>query len=186
MDRHMNYKIGDLYSPATKTSRYVYRSPHHELGLILSTPTPEEIRRLNDCQVEVAIYVEGDVICFLYNFQREIPWSDTPFSYHLMPPAERTVPSDPAELLRVERDRVDIVLVNEKTFIVEEVRRGAFSHRFTVGLREAIIEQANLEWHGQAMWNRRVREIYARYTTSESMLMDCQARCFLQGLKTRW
>jgi hypothetical protein len=186
----MSYEIGDPHIPAIKTytatTQYSYRSNNHEIALALPDPLPAKIQELKECKIEVAFYMEDDVICFLYCFQNKIAWSEMPFSFHLMPEAEQSLPSDPDLLMPVERDRVEIVFVNAVTKRVVGLKSAMFSHLFTVRLRAAIISQASKTWPGRAMWDRQLRQIHARYTTSKSLLIDCEAHCTLEGLATRW
>ncbi len=186
----MTFEIGDPYQTARKTyepiTQYSFRAGRHELGLILSNPTPEHIQGLCDCKAEVAFYAEEDVIFFLYYFPGEIGWTEVPFNYHLLPSAERSLPDDPTGLPKVFRDRLDMVFVNKQTNVVEGIRSNRFGHGFTVAFREALITQAKQPWVGQAMWNRRIRQIYAHHQNTNSMLIDCDYQCVLQGLETRW
>lgn len=186
----MAYDVGDLYQNARRTyqpaTQYSFRSGRHELALMLADPTEDQIKTLSKCRAEVALYAEGDVVIFLYKFDGVFNWTELAFSYHLIASEERALPDDPTGLRRVVADRIDIVFVNEETQVVEGIRSNRFTHPFTVAIREALIAQAKTPWVGKAMWERQIRQIYAKNTNIHALLLDCVAQCTLQGLEVRW
>jgi hypothetical protein len=51
--------------------------------------------RKGEC--EFAVTVDGPVIFFLYRFGHAITWSDAPYSWHLVPEPQRSLPEVESE-----------------------------------------------------------------------------------------
>ena len=159
---------------------YNYRGGSHELRLFLARPSSSEVRDIRQGQAEFAFLVRPeapDVIVFLYRFGQAIPWSDQPYSWHLVKaarPDEATLP-EPMEVPEG-HDIIQVILVDASTGLVRGLRVLSFSPAFSAALRLAIREQAARPWPGDAAYNRQVQTLYARYPTSEAMIQYAVAR----------
>ncbi len=155
---------------------YNYRAGRHELRLFLARPSPAEVRDIRQGEAEFAFLVSEDVIVFLYRFGMAIPWSDKPYSWHLLKqarPDEATIPDttgtvEPHALL-------DVILIDASTGIIRGLRVVTFSPAFTTALHLAIAQQAARPWPGDMEYNRQVQALYQRYPTSRAMVRDAVA-----------
>lgn len=172
------YKVGTLYNPRRRSwpggSQYQFRLDQHELLLFFNRPTPREIEDVKRGAAEFAFLTSEDVLVFLFRFGREILWSDAPYSIHMVPAEQRTVPEpsgavEPHALLSV-------ILVDASSGIIHALRAVSFSPAFTAALHLAIREQAARPWSGQAAYDRQLTELYTRYPTSEALLPLATAR----------
>ena len=170
------YKVGSLYNPTVKrwpeAIQYQYRGGHHELVLFLASPSPKEIASVRQGAAEFGVFVSGDVIFLLYRFADAISWSDAPFSIHLVPAAERELPT--VALTGEQRAILEVTLVESNTGIIEGLRAVSLSNEFTLAIHEAILAQAASPWDRQS-YNEQLNAIYARYPDSKSMLAAAAA-----------
>ena len=142
--------VGQLYHPARttwpETAQYQYRSGQHELVVFMREPTAAEVRDYRKGRARFSLVVQQPVILMLYRLGAE-PWSDAPYSWHLVPEPERDLPS--ADLESGKRSALQVVLVEAATGIVRALRLVSWSPPFTRTLHAAIREQAAAPWDAQ-------------------------------------
>src|SRR5215831_8746401 len=71
---------------------YNYRGGEHELRMFFSAPGRQEVEAVRKGRCEFALAVEGPVIFLVYCFRPTVDWSDAPYSWHLVPENEQTLP----------------------------------------------------------------------------------------------
>lgn len=181
------FRVGQLYSPTVRRweegVQYNFRSGSHELTLFFRNPTTNEVQAVERGRKEFALLLDGDVIVFLFHFfgananQKGIPWSDCPYSWHLLPPTDRQVlPVSPAEMTPEMRAAMQVFLVNADTGILLAMRPLiTLSHDFTVNLHQAILDQIARPFD-KVRYDRQVRMLQARYQSHE-MVRHAIARC---------
>jgi hypothetical protein len=76
----------------------------HELRLFWDHPSEKEIADVARGRTEFGLFVEGDLIIFLYRFGHG-EWSDAPFTIHMVPASERVLPQPLSGELRVAFER---------------------------------------------------------------------------------
>src|SRR5690349_17314188 len=112
-----------------------------------------------------------------------IDWHDFPYSWHLVPPEERTLPVPeseiPANLGAVFTD----FLIEASTEIIEAMRGLNVSHHFTKLLYQAIREQASRPFD-QAAYERHIAALRQRFPTPNALAKVAQAKC-LGGILER-
>lgn len=171
------YTIGQLYNPNRtrwpETSQYNVRIGYHELILLLSKPSEREVKSLRRGPAEFALHIEPPVLLLLYRFEPGLPWSDAPFSIHLVPESERDLPSS----LETPESRalLHVLMVDVATGILRAIRAVSLSAAFTVELHRAIREQAILPWDPDA-YDTKLAEVYSS-ATSEHLALVARVRC---------
>lgn len=116
-------EVGGPYpSRLPESVQYNYRAGQHELLMVLGGLSGREVQDIRRGTCEFALYVEGPVIDLLYRFGQAIPWSDAPYSWHLAPVRERTLPE--LEPTLETRAVLSVVLVEARTDIVRALRAG--------------------------------------------------------------
>lgn len=169
--------VGQPYIPGRtefpEAVQYQYRSGAHELLMWLRSPSPREVQSIRRGSCSFALYTEGDLLVFLYEFEPAIPWSDAPFSIHLLPEDQRTIPP-PAEMAEP-RALLQIVLVDAATGLVQVLRAVTFSPAFTAALHLAIRRQAERGWPGDAEYDRQLQALYRRFPTSMALRRAAQS-----------
>jgi hypothetical protein len=175
-------RVGEAYSPTrrswTEDVDVNYRKRAWELRLFLARPTVREVEAVRRGPAEFAFLEADDALLFLYRFGEALPWSDKPFSWHLLArsrPEEALLP-EPVREGEETRDTLQVVLVDAASGIVKALRLLTFSPSFTVALRLAVAREAERPWPGDAAYDARIRRLYARYPTSAAMLRDATAR----------
>jgi hypothetical protein len=156
------------------TSLFSVSPSGYELVCCLAAPTAREVRQYRartPCRFALAVH--GPVLFLLYRFG-DLPWSDSPYSVHLLPAGRRRVPdtadlADPHALLMV-------VLVDAATGLVRQIRAVTFSPAFTAALHLAIRDQLASPWPGPAAYDAALAALYRRYPTSEALLETAVAR----------
>jgi hypothetical protein len=181
------FQVGKPYNPNVRhwqeAVQYTFRGGQHELTLFFRNPQLNEVQAVERGRKEFALVVDGDVIVFLFRFsganpnQRGIPWSDCPYSWHLLPPSDQQVlPVAPANMTSETRAAMHIFLVNADTGIILAMRPLiTLSHEFTVQLHQAILAQIERPFD-KVRYDRQVRALQARYQSQE-MVRLAVARC---------
>ena len=162
------YEVGKLYVP-TRTSwpenvEYNYRDGAHELRLFYPKLTPAEIADIGKGQSRFALYVESNIIFFCFKFGDQ-PWSDSSYSYHLVPAGQRMLPPDPARA--EERALLTVFLVSAEDGILRSIRAVTLSPLFTRSLHAAIWKQAESPWPGDTAYDRQLGLVYSRYRSQD-------------------
>src|SRR5262249_3425169 len=101
-----------------------------ELRLFFPHPTEAEIRGVKQAACQFALFVAGDVLFFLYRFAG-LPWSDAPYSWHLVPSDRRVLPA--MQDTGGTRGLLQIILTDAETGIVQVLRAVTLSLEFTRG-----------------------------------------------------
>ena len=161
----------------SEAAEYNYRAGQHELRLFWRHPMPAEIQAVKHGRVDFALLVEKDIIFLLFRFGNAVPWSEAPYSWHLV---KRKVPGE-ADLPEPHgssegRDLLTIILVNAATGIIEALRVVSWSPAFSAALRLAIRDQAARPWPGDVEHQRQLNNAYRRWPTSAAMVRDATSR----------
>lgn len=173
-------QVGQPYHPQRtrwpEGAHYAYRAGHHELLLFLDSPTAREIAAVRTGAPQCALYTDdaAGLLVLLYQFGASVPWSDAPFSWHLLPAAERVVPplSGAGEESRA---LLQAVLVDAATGTVQAIRAVTLTPAFTAQLHAAIRRQAARPWD-RAAYDRALDALYQRYPTTRALLAATTAR----------
>lgn len=168
--------VGKPYSPGVtrypECTQYNYRAGAHELVLFLSAPSHAEVLAARKGRAEFALYVEGPVVILAHRFGDDLPWSDSPYSWHLVPEEQRDLPS--ADLEQEMRARIQVILVDAATGLVRALRLLSLSPTFTRTLHQAIRDQAARPFAG---YDQALQAIYARYPSTAALVAAATARC---------
>ncbi len=171
------YQVGQPYIPGRRNwpevAEYNFRAGAHELRLFLRGLTAREILDIDRGPAEFGLAVEGDILFLLWRFGH-MPWSDAPYTIHMVPAAQRTAPM-PLETEQ-SRDTLHVVLVEATNGLIMALRWVSFSPAFSRALRAAIAAQLARPWPGQAEHDRQLAAIYRRHN-SEQLLGRAVARC---------
>jgi hypothetical protein len=160
------YEVGKLYTERAnwpELAQYNYRGGEHELVLFLNRPTSDEIQSVRRGRAEFALFVKHSLIILLYRFDPALPWSDAPYSIHLVPPEQRTVP---ARTSAGQMALLHIVLVDASSGITRALRVISMPPDFTQVLHKAIQEQAKLPFTRSA-YNGELEALYQRYPSAD-------------------
>ena len=173
------YQVGELYNPNVKswleTPQYNYRSGSHELVLFFKRPSTTEITAVKDGKAEFALAVRGDIIFFLYRFGTSIDWSDAPYSWHLVPEAERAIMPGQVAVTGETRALLTVILVDADSGIIRAMRVVSLSPSFTSRLNQAIVEQSQKPFNSVS-YDRQLTELYKSYPNSSNLLKIAIAR----------
>lgn len=171
------YRVGALYLPGRTSwpegTDYSYRSGGHELRLFWRSPSASEVRNVKSGPASFALSIHGPVIFLLYRFGG-MPWSDQPFTIHLVPEDQRAVP--PPTGISEGRALLTTILVDASTGIVRVLRALSWSPAFTAAMHLAIREQDAAGWPGQAAYDRALADTYRHYPTADALLATARSR----------
>src|SRR5215207_2429409 len=170
--------VGEYYPgtpPYPETGEYNYSSAGHELRLFYQRPSSSQIEDVRHGHAEFGFVAEGSIIFFLYRFGEDIPWSDAPYSCHLVPERDRALPE--ADASPKSRALLTTVLVDGHSGIVRAIRSTTFSAEFTSALEDAIREQAATPpWVDSGLYERAIQEAGAQYPTTADLVMMSRHR----------
>lgn len=169
--------VGQPYAPGVtqfpECAQYNYRAGVHELVLFYGSPSKAEVLAARKGRAEFALALPSpQVIILAHRFGDDLPWSDSPYSWHLVPEHERDLPS--ADIEQSMRAQLHVILVDAATGIVRALRLVTLSPAFTRTLHAAIREQAALPFDG---YDRALREVYARHPSTDSLVARAAIRC---------
>jgi hypothetical protein len=171
------FEVGKPYLPCRGSiqpfARYNFLGEQHGLLLCLSQLNNSDVDAVREGEAEFALVVSRGVIFFLYHFGAAIPWSDAPYSWHLVPEAQRELPEMPATAET--RALLSVVLVDADLNIVRALRTVTLSPEFTRMLHAVIRAQAARPWSAPA-YDNALSAAYTRWKTSEAMLAAAIAR----------
>jgi hypothetical protein len=151
-----------------------------ELRLFFPTPSPAEVAAVRAGPCDFALVPSGDVLFFLYRFGvvgAGAPWSDAPYSWHLVPEELRPLPPAPGELGPEVRALLQVILTDAATGLVRVLRAVSLAPDFTRALFAAVAVQAAAPWCGPAAYGRQLADAYRCWPTSAAMLAAAVARC---------
>lgn len=172
------YLVGQPHSPGhtnwPEGSEYSYRRGAHHLRLFFRNPSPHEIEAVQEGKAQFAFTVHRSAILLLFRFGDEDIWGDAPYSWHLVPAAERTLPHPPHS--PEERALVHVLLVDAHSGIIRAQRYLTFSPDFTALLHDAITKQAVSPWPGRLTHDHDVDDVFHRYPRSKDLLRVAVAR----------
>jgi len=162
-------KVGEVYSTAhnqyEEGARYTYRNGAHDLVLFWSSPTAAEIAGFRSQPVEVALYSNGPAAFLLYQVKDVCQWSDLAFNVHLVPEAERELPTEPPG----ERARLLITLVDSDDGIIKARRLVSLDKVMTQALRHVMQEQRGQPFN-RILYDAAVQDTYGRHADSDALL----------------
>jgi hypothetical protein len=151
-----------------------------ELRLFFRAPTAAEAAAVRAGPCDFALVPSGDVLFLLYRFGRAgavVPWSDAPFSWHLVPEGRRRLPPAPGALGPETRALLRVILTDAATGLVRVLRAVSLAPDFTRALCAAVAAQAAAPWYGPAAYDHQLAEAYRRWPSSEALLAAAVARC---------
>ncbi len=175
-------QVGKPYLPSRTSwpegGEYNYRLGGHELRLFWRAPSEAKIDAVRRGPAEFALTLWPDdadpaVIFVLYRFGERAPWLDAPFSWHLVPPEQRTLP--PAWALVERRALLHAVLVGAGTGLVLALRVVSLSPAFTRLLHAAIRAQAQRRF-SEAGYDAQLQAAYAVNPHTEDLLLRACVR----------
>lgn len=165
------YEVGKLYTDRTRwpeLAQYNYRGGEHELVLFLNKPTSAEIHAIQKEQAELALFVERSLIIMLYRFGRGLPWSDAPYSIHLVPREQRTTPPDVGTN---DHALLHIILVDGSNGIIRALRVISMPPDFTQTLHRSIQKQSQTSFT-RANYNGELETLFASYSSADLAQMS--------------
>jgi hypothetical protein len=154
---------------------YNYRCGRHELRMFLRGVKPNEVRAIESGPCEFALYVEPPLIHLCYAFDRVLPWSDAPYTWHRVAPDERQPVPASEETAPAPRARLHVVLVEAASGFVLALRCVSLAPDFTRALHRAIAEQARQAWDPTA-YDAALTRLHATRTPAE-LAQLARVRC---------
>ncbi len=160
--------------PDRDTWQYNYRADTHELVGFFAPPRAEEIAAVERGEARFALLPYRDVLVLAVRFG-DLPWSDAAYSWHLVPPEQRTLP-DP--VVPPQRRFLLVALVDRTSRrYAARPRMVSFTPSFTQALHRAIRDQAARAWPGDEAYDEQLAELYRRYPTTDALVEAAIAQC---------
>lgn len=133
--------------------------------------TPRDVASITGGRAAFGLAVVGPVIFFLYRFDPACPWSDAPYSIHLVPEEERALPGPAlaSGAQTAQHALLNVVLVEATNGIVRGLRAITFSPRLTTALHLAIRDQLAAPWSAAA-YDAALADAYRRHPTTRSLV----------------
>lgn len=139
---------------------YSYNAAGHMLQLHLPGATDTEVRDVRAGRAEFALAVEGPVIFLLFRFGRQ-PWSEAPFSVHLVPKKWRRTTLRTADTGE-RRNMLRILLIDTRSGILKAIRVCGLSAHFIDAFELALQGQPVSGWAGRDAYDMAIAEVYRR------------------------
>lgn len=170
------FKVGEPYPaldfPQPERGEYNFYEAGHELRLLWNDPTENEVAAVRQGPTRFAFVVRGPVIFFLFRFG-DMPWSDAPYSVHLVPEDRRG--ELPENTSADHRALLQVHLVGARSGVVAALRAVSLSPNFTRALETAIRRQAAEPFPGQSAYDAAIAETYRRFPSSAAMAKAARA-----------
>ncbi len=177
------YAVGKPYIPGRRrwpeAEEYNYRSGQHELRLFWRRPSLAEVDAVRHGPAEFALFVEPSIeacelLLFCYHFAVGTGWGSAPYTWHLVPPDQRTLPEP--EATAETRALLHVILVDADTGLVRALRVLTLAPAFTAALHAAIRAQTARPFDERA-YDARWAAHKERYKTDEAVVAVAVARC---------
>lgn len=156
-------------------SRYLYSGGEHDLELSGARLTRRHADAVRDGSAEFALLIEEPVVFLCSRFGDAVPWTASPYSWHLTPRELQSIPplpSSPEE----RRAFLAITLTDPGGGPARATRNVTLALDFTRALNEAIRDQARLAF-SVTSYNRIVTDIRRRCPTAQALAAKASIRC---------
>ncbi len=171
------FQVGKLYNP-TRTSwpeatQFNFREGEYELLLFFKSLSLREVDAVKSGRVEFGLVVEPPLVVLLFRFDGQkgsLGWGDAPYSYWMVPPATRVPPLPLSDLTPESRVLLAVHLVDAATGILLVNRVVTFSPAFSRTLIEAVHAQVSGPPTTDAVYNRAVDSLFARFSDTNQLL----------------
>jgi hypothetical protein len=142
------------------------------LRLFWNQPSLAEVLAINSGRIEYGLFVEADQVLFLFRPAGWPHWSDAPYTWHRVDPAEREPLPDfsPGHAL------LSVVLVEATTGIVMALRSHTLHPRLTRQLFQAIRYQATCDYDPD-LYNAQLDRLRRRFS-SDQLAAHAGATCW--------
>lgn len=172
------YEVGKPYRPGRtswpEATQYHYMAGEHHLQVFMRQPRNVEVQAYRDGPADFALVVDGPVIALLWRFGGT-PWSDAPYSWHMVPADQRVAP--PAgDLPEGKGALLTTMLIGADDGVIRVIRTIGLGTAFSNRLHAAIRAQAADAAWDQAGYDERLDQLYASYPSTELMLSAAVAR----------
>jgi hypothetical protein len=154
-------------SPLAEGAHYAHSSEGQFLTLIYNQPSQEEIREVATSPCAFALCPYEEILFFLFKFGTA-PWSDAPFTLHLVPSQRRYVPPGAGHNL------LNVTLISQSDWIVRALRTVSLSAAFAEELGKTLREQSKSQWN-ESVYDGRLQVAYGTMT-SEDLLQRATVR----------
>ena len=166
--------VGQQYEPGVvdwpEGCTYNYDIGGHWLHYLYRNPTPVEVASIMRGPAQFAIFIQEPVIFLMHQFG-DMPWSDAPYSWHLVPEKSRQLPELDPNLHAL----LKVVMLDSETGVVTALRALTFSSEFTWRLHQAIRAQTILKWDAE-LHDRTITSVYGTLS-QEDMVQRAGTRC---------
>lgn len=169
--------VGEPFLGATslqERAEYNFHSDQHELLIALPSLSSKEIENARKNGINFALFVEQDILILLFEFVGAIPWSDAPYSWHLVKDEFRSIPE---EIQPGQRVGLNIILVESTTAIVKGIRLLSLPTDFSLALNQAILNQIQRPFPDD--YDQQLQAVYSRYPTSEVLSAHAQVKAVI-------
>ena len=170
------YEVGKPFSPTRQvwleTAQYNFIANEHHLHLFMQRPSTTEVQAVKQAAPEFGLVVMPPVLLLLYRFS-PIPWSDAPYSWHMVPADQRTLPME--TIPESQGALLTTMLIDASTGIIRAIRGIGLGTAFSQALHDAIRMQSAAPFD-QHLYDAALHNIYMHYQTSDALLTQAVAR----------
>lgn len=133
------------------------------LSIYAADPTEKARQAITKDSLRYGYFKEDNVIIMLFKFGSH-NWIDVPYSVHM----SKNI-TELKEITGTEGLLLNIYIINARTGVVEDMRLVELDVRLSKMLRNDILEQRRLEYHG---FNSKLDEFYSKFTTKALVSMS--------------
>lgn len=154
---------------AGEAVQYNFDVAGHVLQLFWPGVSGSETKAVRRGAASFALAVEGPAIFLCYRFG-DMPWSDTPFTVHLLPEERRlasSVSADPEG--RGPNNVLSVHLVDGRSGVLRALRGLGLPREFTDAFEVALQEQLAAGWERRAEYYAALAGVYRRYPSSYAL-----------------
>ena len=145
-----------------------------ELLLSFRGASAQEVEAVRQGECEFALATAPPAVWLLYRFGDALPWSDAPYTVHLLPEAQR-----PDALFFTgpeQRLLLQVILVDAASAKALALRYVTLSPEFTRALAAAVQAQSVAKWEGRDAYDRQLQAAYSRYAQTADLLAAATVR----------
>lgn len=144
---------------------YRYWSGNHLLQLCIASPSQEDIYAFGSARIDIGLYIEADVIFWLFRIFGLMDWSDQGFSVRLLPESEQCIPA----ISDGDRIPLTLVMVDADTGLVSALRMVTYSPHFSRLFYRAMQRQKESPFD-RNLHKEKIAAIYQRFPNSKALV----------------
>lgn len=168
-----------LNPPLKEGAKFNLHSGGAELSFQFWNLNRRKVQDMALAPCEFALVERPMVFFLLYRFGESFPWSDVPYTVHLVPPDRKPGP----QLFSVKSNQLllNVTLLHCPTATLKVLRAVSLSRAFFRTMGEMVQRQSRTRWPGSTAYHANLAKLYHQFPDTTGLLRVATVRCHVRG-----